>query len=275
MDDDCVYNKDECDCCKCFICNKCTNGSQMHRSCGAKKTLSLVAGPEESLPTEEQEKEAEVEQKVAQALLQEKDAWEEGELDYYKQQEIFYTNVFEKVNIKINDLDYYYWIKMRPYSRNGIVSVYRYLNEIVTRDMFIVMKGIWKDIACWCYDDLFSFVQFVHFEWNSIYHIGCVDPRADRVELGYIAFCNMEEADFNFVLNDREHYEYLFCTKCNLCIFSNGLNNMPKEKVEEIIDEFEDKNTTTTLCAYDFDDESYFVIREGPVVEGSNKRLRV
>ncbi len=61
----CVYGKDPCLCSKCVHCGYCTSGSQYHRSCFCEEHIELMAedaevselmaGAEESLPTEEQE----------------------------------------------------------------------------------------------------------------------------------------------------------------------------------------------------------------------------
>ncbi len=63
----CIYCEnigEHCLCPKCFSCKESTNGSQVHRHCmkdymDDREVAKLMAGPEECLPTEEQEEEAE------------------------------------------------------------------------------------------------------------------------------------------------------------------------------------------------------------------------
>ena len=233
---ECLYNKDKCDCPKCFDCNRCTNGSQLHKSCSNGSQLhtscfkiapedeevkQLMAGVEESLPSIEDEEEMSAMQETTPLTAIDM----VDELGYYAQLAKDTERDHEKITVPIANIPEGYR-KFLPESAitDDTISVYRWLNEDCSILHYYIQKFLFTDvIRVRCN----TMVQcYYNSDTKEIFHLDCLDLERDgqKVTPAVLVFRDVSQSDFGELMNNVK--QLLFCDKCFNFMLLNGVEKM-------------------------------------------------
>ena len=159
----CYYSDSEhCSCPKCFYCKDCTNGSQIHRNClkyfiqmdrDDTEISELVAGPEERLPTEAEETEAESLRRNTPISMQ----YEEMENE---NQENIFHQIYRFETVK-TDIDIAFPTLTKNYPNEDFTSslfqrmdIHKYLSDQVTKKEFFIANNQWG-------------IAFANYNWDD------------------------------------------------------------------------------------------------------------
>nr|ASY04029.1 NS3 [Densovirinae sp.] len=220
---DCQYTCDiNCDCAKCLHCGLCTRGSQYHRSCYY-DIQALEAGPEESLPTEEQEEEAikiqsntplTAEETMDISITEAFDADEEAWMYKYTITDIDVAGKHLVKNYPYEDFDsdYYQRIKLP-----------NYLSERVNKFQFFLMNNQWG-IDLFHNKGPFRMRKGVHVRNNNVYHISCINSDSDGYEPGHFSkgLLTLEYKKRSILLKQMRNFpEIFFCGFCDHFMFDD------------------------------------------------------
>nr|QOD39461.1 NS3 [uncultured densovirus] len=215
---DCVYGIEDCSCSKCAHCHMCTNGSQVHRSClqyycDNAEVSELMAGPEESLPTEEQENIADAIQPSV-PLTAEAYFIEMGEAHAEEYKRVtFNTDVFPKT-----------LVDFIPESGivDGKITINRHLIGSCSILMYRLMKTQWANLIC---EPFVNMAAELYFDLADRYgyHEECIpDEKRDTCTPACIKIVNFESTELSEYI--EENLELFFCQGCDRSIINNYCN---------------------------------------------------
>lgn len=219
---ECLYGKETCDCFKCTVCELCTNGSQIHRSCW-KFSASLLAGSEEELPTEEMEAEAIAVQPDTPLSAETESNSSIGEAFEEEMDGMVWQF---KHTITDIDVAQKYLVKNYPDEDfNGTmfqrISLPTYLSCEVSKFQFFLMQNQWgKEI--FHSKGPYRMRKGLHVRKGKIYHLNCVDDESDGYDVGQFTrgILTVESPSRTKMLNMMRKYpDYFFCTVCEQYVF--------------------------------------------------------
>ncbi len=227
---DCEIDIEDCEhSATCYICGRCTSGSQRHRSCALAEdeVQELLAGPDESIPTDEQEAEAIEKQRSTPLTLQQ----EEGTLGRIYGEKRMFNDTYQfhttetSVDVVFDHLkENYPDVNFLNLEYNRI-RIHDYLTGIVSRREFCVMFNQWGDeggIRESCKFGGILMQKPIYFSNDlTIHHLSCIDMKANNHESrGQRASLRINIADTQHFINFvATHLNFFFCTTCDKFIF--------------------------------------------------------
>lgn len=223
---DCVYGDSDCNHSKCLDCGICTNGSQYHKGCFKvtieDEEVEQLMACDEDMPTEEElDKVCPVRETTP---LSAKEYF--AELGYYSELGEAYAANYEKVEIDKDRLSAYD-LQCIPETafKDGVVSIYRYLNEECDLKMVSLMEKFFSqfvriDVNC-------ATEVYYDLEEKVLHHMWCIEDVQPTMTHAVLSIKNCDKSLFQELL--LEHTDQFFCNTCKKFILHNGCENLNEQ----------------------------------------------
>ena len=254
-----TVDSEDCGCiATCCVCGRCTSGSQKHRRCWETddEISELLAGPEESLPTEEQEEEAIAVQRDTPISMQADEEFENTYQFHVSETSIDFAR--DLLKEEYPDIDFL----NLEYNR---IKLHDYLTMIVHRKEFCMMYNQW-DNGCGVRPGIVKVRMQKPFYLSNvatIHHLSCIDldekNYKSRMQFATLRVISTSGPTFmDFVAT---HLNFFFCATCEHFIFDT-VEKMSKQALEippeikyskskkrlySMTEEYEDRGTKLTI----------------------------